>query len=295
MFVAAYHTIKELNALAKRQPSARYSHPLRAIAMAMEGESAYQIGKALGYSTSTIQKWIRRYNHYHLERLQDNRPITTERKRAVMPQRKKAFSGRAERRPSPEESSSLSPLHDLPFTVKEELDKSLALPEGSKILGYPHYTTLTSRIPGYQANKKEYTGFKKVPEAIEALSNQFPKHKIEIWFEDEAKLGPPPAYRQGAAKKGKRPKVPKSIAYPTLYIATAICPALEKAEGLIFPFLNSKAIEHLLEQVNQSLPVSSHALLILDRAPYHVCKKLRIPPKVHLFFLSPPCPKAPSS
>ncbi|BBI17921.1 helix-turn-helix domain-containing protein [Neochlamydia sp. S13] len=60
MFVAFYHTIEELNAMAKKKAYGSYSCKLRAVVM--EGESAYQIGKALGYCTSAIQKWIRRYN-----------------------------------------------------------------------------------------------------------------------------------------------------------------------------------------------------------------------------------------
>ncbi|MBS4165096.1 hypothetical protein NEOC65_000143 [Neochlamydia sp. AcF65] len=80
------------------------------------------------------------------------------------------------------------------------------------------------------------------------------------------------------------------MVYPTLYLATAIYPALGKAEELILPLLNSKVSDYLLEQINQSLPASSYALVILDRARYHVCEKLRIPPKIHLFFLSPPSP-----
>jgi hypothetical protein len=41
MFVACYHTIEKLNALAKKKECASYSAKLRAVAMAMKGESVH--------------------------------------------------------------------------------------------------------------------------------------------------------------------------------------------------------------------------------------------------------------
>ncbi|MBS4165095.1 hypothetical protein NEOC65_000142 [Neochlamydia sp. AcF65] len=41
---------------------------------------------------------------------------------------------------------------------------------------------------------------------MEALSNQFPKPKIEIWFEDKAKLGAPAQLSSGSSEKRKAAK-----------------------------------------------------------------------------------------
>ncbi|KIC72504.1 hypothetical protein DB42_CZ00010 [Neochlamydia sp. EPS4] len=41
----------------------------------------------------------------------------------------------------------------------------------------------------YKANLREQEAFKKIPEVIPILNKQFPKQKIEVWFEDEARLG----------------------------------------------------------------------------------------------------------
>ncbi|KIC72094.1 hypothetical protein DB41_KV00060 [Neochlamydia sp. TUME1] len=42
-----------------------------------------------------------------------------------------------------------------------------------------------------------------------------------------------------------------------------------------------------LKQISQSLPTSSHALLILGRASYHTSKTLKVPSNIYLLFLPP--------
>ncbi|KIC72989.1 Transposase-like protein [Neochlamydia sp. EPS4] len=162
MFVASYHTIKELNALSKKKASASYSLKLRAVAMAMEGESASQIGKTLGYCTSAIQKWIRRYNHHGLEGLIDRRPIITGRKRALTPEQEKAFLTRVEKGPEPCELLKVYHLSDLQFILKEEFGKKLTLPGVWGILRRFSYPPLTLRLQRYKANPKEQKKLKKI-------------------------------------------------------------------------------------------------------------------------------------
>ncbi|BBI18279.1 helix-turn-helix domain-containing protein [Neochlamydia sp. S13] len=162
MFVAAYHTIKELNALSKKKAYASYSLKLRAVAMAMAGESASQIGKTLGYCTSAIQKWIRRYNHHSLEGLKDKRPIISGRKRTLTPEQEKAFLKRVEKGPETCESLRVFHLNDLQFILKEEFGRNLTLPGVWGILRRFSYTPLTRRLQRYKANPKEYKNLKKI-------------------------------------------------------------------------------------------------------------------------------------
>ncbi|WP_347566609.1 IS630 family transposase [Neochlamydia sp. AcF84] len=124
-----------------------------------------------------------------------------------------------------------------------------------------------------------------------SLNKRFPKKNIEIWFEDEARLGQQSTSTKVWAKKGTRPKAPRQTEYKNLYVATAVCPRSGQAEGMILPFLNSQGVEILLKQVGQSLPASSHALLILDRASYHTSKTLKVPSNIHLLFLPPYSPE----
>nr|WP_166154730.1 helix-turn-helix domain-containing protein [Neochlamydia sp. AcF84]NGY94513.1 hypothetical protein [Neochlamydia sp. AcF84] len=161
MFVASYHTIKELNALSKKKAYASYSFKLRAVAMAMEGESASQIGETLGYCTSAIQKWIRRYNHHSLEGLIDRRPIISGRKRALTPEQEKAFLDRVEKGSGPSELLKIYHLSDLQFILKKEFGKNLTLPGVWGILRRFSCTPLTRRLQRYKANPKEQKNLKK--------------------------------------------------------------------------------------------------------------------------------------
>ncbi|WP_166156882.1 transposase [Neochlamydia sp. AcF84] len=99
-----------------------------------------------------------------------------------------------------------------------------------------------------------------------------------------------PLLRYGQ-KKERGQKLLRQTEYKNLYVATAVCPRSGQAEGMILPFLNSQGVEILLKQVSQSLPASSHALLILDRASYHTSKTLKVPSNIHLLFLPPYSPE----
>jgi transposase len=161
MFVAFYHTIEELNAMAKKKACGSYSCKLRAVVMAMEGESAYQIGKALGYCTSAIQKWIRRYNAQNLEGLKDRRPVITGRKRALTFEQEKAFLERVEKGPEPDENINVFHLVDLQAILKKEFGKNLTLQGIWTILRRCRYAPLVPRPQHYKANLREQKAFKK--------------------------------------------------------------------------------------------------------------------------------------
>jgi hypothetical protein len=64
--------------------------------------------------------------------------------------------------------------------------------------------------------------------------------KIEIWFQDEARIGQKNKITCRWAKRGSRPSAPRDQRTASTYIFGAICPKQGKGAALILPFCTPK-------------------------------------------------------
>lgn len=71
MNVELYHTSSELKQLFRKEKDALLSSRLRAVYLALMGQSAPDIAALLGYRRRTIQNWVYAYNKRGLEGLRD--------------------------------------------------------------------------------------------------------------------------------------------------------------------------------------------------------------------------------
>ena len=72
--------------------------------------------------------------------------------------------------------------------------------------------------------------------------------KIELWFQDEARVGQKNKITRRWAKRGTRPSAPHDQRTASAYIFGAICPADGKGAGLVLPSCNSEAMALHLER-----------------------------------------------
>jgi hypothetical protein len=64
--------------------------------------------------------------------------------------------------------------------------------------------------------------------------------EIEIWWQDEARIGQKTKLTRRWAPRGSRPTAPKDQRTKSAYIFGAICPARGVGAGLILPRCNTK-------------------------------------------------------
>ena len=75
-----------------------------------------------------------------------------------------------------------------------------------------------------------------------------PGKRIELWFQDEARIGQKNKLTRRWARRGTRPRAPHDQRTAWAYIFGAICPAEGKGAGIVMPFCDTEAMqEHLLE------------------------------------------------
>ena len=116
----------------------------------------------------------------------------------------------------------------------------------------------------------------------ETAAKEAPGKPIEIWFQDEARIGQKNKVTRRWAKRGTRPSAPHDQRTSSAYIFGAICPAEGKGAGLVLPSCNSEAMALHLEEISLAVAPDAHALVLLDQAGWHVSKKLPIPDNITL-------------
>ena len=81
-----------------------------------------------------------------------------------------------------------------------------------------------------------HRGVQKNPRTLAAHIAALPKTKrVEIWFQDEARLGQKNGHARIWAKTGTRPRLPADQRYANAYLFGAICPMEAKGAALMLP------------------------------------------------------------
>src|SRR5947207_13273529 len=100
---------------------------------------------------------------------------------------------------------------------------------------------------------------------------------IEIWFQDEARIGQKNKITRRWARRGTRPSAPHDQRTRSAYIFGAICPAQGIAAGLVLPRCNTAAMSLHLAEISRTVTPGAHAVLLLDQAGWHLSTKLDVP------------------
>jgi len=122
-------------------------------------------------------------------------------------------------------------------------------------------------------------------------SRQVAGAKIEVWFQDEARIGQKNKLTRRWAKRGTRPRVPNDQRTASTYLFGAICPKGGKAAGLVLPFCNSMTMGLHLAEISQAVAQDAHALLLMDQAGWHSSAKLEVPDNITIVLLPPRSPE----
>jgi hypothetical protein len=128
-----------------------------------------------------------------------------------------------------------------------------------------------------------------LPAEVTAIRAQLPAGTaIELWFQDEARVGQKNTLPRRWARRGSRPSAPKDQRTASAYIFGAICPEKGKGAGLIMPRCDTSAMNEHLKEISRTVDPGAHAVLILDGAGWHIAHDLTVPDNITLLTL-PAC------
>ena len=104
---------------------------------------------------------------------------------------------------------------------------------------------------------------------------------IEIWFQDEARVGQKNKITRRWAKRGTRPSAPHDQRTTSAYIFGAICPAL----------CNTEAMNLHLAEIARAVAPGAQGVLLMDQAGWHITDALVMPDNLSIIPLPAKCPE----
>ena len=120
------------------------------------------------------------------------------------------------------------------------------------------------------------------------LKESYPTAKVELWCEDEHRLGLKPIVRKVWSPVGERPRVEVHQRYEWTYLYAFAHPNSGEVHWLILPTVSAQAFSLALENFAREVGAGKRKriLLVVDQAGWHSAKKkLKIPEGIHLEFL----------
>ena len=114
---------------------------------------------------------------------------------------------------------------------------------------------------------------------------------IEVWFQDEARVGQQGTLTRIWARRGTRPRGLRDRRYAWAYLFGAVCPERAIGAGLVLPHANAEAMSLHLAEISRHVAQGAHAVLVLDGAGWHGAANLAIPDNLTLLPLPPYSPE----
>ena len=105
---------------------------------------------------------------------------------------------------------------------------------------------------------------------------------VEVWFQDEARVGQQGTLTRVWAKRGTRPRAPRDRRYTWAWLFGAVCPERRTGAAVVVPEINVGAMEAHLAEIGRNVGPGAHAVLVLDGAGWHTSPRLRVPDNVSL-------------
>ena len=115
---------------------------------------------------------------------------------------------------------------------------------------------------------------------------------IEIWFQDEARVGQKGSLTYVWAPIGSCPLMVRDNRHDSAYLFGAICPARAVGAAVIMPAANAEAMNEHLNEISTQVAPAAHAVLVCDGAGWHQTGgRLIVPDNITLLPLPPYAPE----
>lgn len=250
-----------------------------------------EVADIVGRSEDGVRKLLRSYNAEGEAAIEDKRK-NNGRKRMLD---EKQHAALEEALSKPPADGGLWTGPKVAEWISETLERPVSDVSGWKYLGRLGYSLQTPR-PRHKAaaTPDEQQAFKKkLEDRVDVLKSQHPEKPVEIWSEDETRIGLLPIQRRVWAKKGERPIAPVCPAYKWLYGFGFVRPQTGENYWLLMPSVSVEVMNLALAEFAQEVNPDGkkQIILLLDRAGFHIGMDLEVPEGIELCYLPPYTPE----
>ena len=282
---------REVRQLAKRAKDVAQARRLLAMAAVLDGASRRDAAKVGGMDRQTLRDWVIRFNEKGANGLVN---IPSPGAPPKLDDRHKAFLARiVEEGPMPAVHGVVRwRACDLIMRLHEEFGLSVSddtVYRALKELGFSH---VSARPKAYKQRRrhgrvqKNFAG--RVAEIREDLA---PGTPVEVWFQDEMRVGQKNKLTYRWARTGSRPRAAHDQRTQSTYLFGAVCPERGTGAALVLPACNTEAMQLHLDEIATKITPGAHAILLLDQAGWHGAKALKVPSNISLLQFPPRAPE----
>ena len=100
---------------------------------------------------------------------------------------------------------------------------------------------------------------------------------MEIWSQDETRVGQQGSLTRIWAKKGTRPRKVKQRQFISTYLYGAACHQTGQSYAVVLPSTNTQSMNMFLKGLSMDIPEGKHVALIVDNAGWHNSSDLTVP------------------
>src|SRR5437773_3922597 len=281
----------QIRVLAKRSKNAAQTRRLLALAAIYDGGSRTEAARIGGVGLQTVRDWVLAFNAEGPPGLVNgkapgNAPLLND-------QQRQALHRIVESGPlRPVQGVVSWRLIDLAQWVFDEFRISISKQTLSRELRAVGFRKLSARPASCSGCRGAGGVQKNFAASLDQIAERDAAGKpIEIWFQDEARIGQKNKITRRWAQRGTRPSAPHDQRTRSAYIFGAICPAQGIAAGLVLPRCNTAAMALHLAEISRTVTPGAHAVLLLDQAGWHLSAKLDVPNNITLMPLPPKSPQ----
>ncbi len=118
---------------------------------------------------------------------------------------------------------------------------------------------------------------------------------IEVWFQDEARVGQQGTTTRVWARRGSRRRAPRDRRYISAWLFGAACPARGVGAAVVLPEVNAEAMSLHLAAIGHRVAPGAHAVVVLDGAGWHQQGRRLVVPDNLILLPLPPCAPEPDA
>jgi DDE superfamily endonuclease len=127
--------------------------------------------------------------------------------------------------------------------------------------------------------------------ALSAIAKAHPGAEVQLWCQDEARVGQKGRGVRVWFGRGVRPEGAIDHRYASAWLYGAVRPGTDQAFALVLTGAGAAAMQVFLDRFAATLPGGVHAALLLDGAGWHTAAGIVVPDNLSLVFLPPYSPK----
>lgn len=129
------------------------------------------------------------------------------------------------------------------------------------------------------------------PPFVRDVRQQRPGKRVEVWQQDEARIGQQGTLTRLWGQTNSRPTAVRQTEYEWAYLFAAVNPLTGASSALIAPTVNTHYMNKHLQFISREAGTDAHVVLVLDQAGWHLAKALKVPDNITLLYLPPYSPE----